>query len=125
MGVACCRAPSPREVITMRSFTHAPGTRFYAGVGLHATSLFTGAKRASPCDDIPMSLDLESDGDVVGRSPGSPPQLRMATDPGTDAYRDRPGPGPWHSRPALRSGAARVRRSVGCGSSSGADARVR
>src|SRR5262245_25176533 len=41
----------------------------------------------------------------------------MATEPGTNAYRDRPGCCPQHSRPAPRSGAAGVRMSVGCGSS--------
>ena len=41
----------------------------------------------------------------------------MATEPGTNVYRDRPGQRSWHSRPALRSGAARVRMCVGCGSS--------
>jgi hypothetical protein len=48
---------------------------------------------------------------------GEPDVFRMATDPGTDKYRDRPGPCPRHSRLALRSGAAGVRMSVGCGSS--------
>ena len=57
----------------MRSFTPAPDTLFHAGIDLHAKSQFTGAKRASPCDDIPMSLDFGSDRDVLGRSPGSPP----------------------------------------------------
>src|SRR5207244_976380 len=41
----------------------------------------------------------------------------MAADVGTNEYRDRPGLVPWHSRPALESWAARVRMSVGCGSS--------
>src|SRR5262245_66256053 len=41
----------------------------------------------------------------------------MATDPGTDEYRDRPGHCPRHSRPVLRSRAAGVRMGVGCGSS--------
>ena len=50
---------------------------------------------------------------------GEPVALRMATEPGTNAYRDRPGRCPRHSRPALRSGAAGVRMSVGCGSSRG------
>src|SRR6516165_9850441 len=50
------------------------------------------------------------------RRGGEPDAFRMATDPGTDKYRDRPGHGPRHSRLALRSGAARVRMSVGCGS---------
>lgn len=40
----------------------------------------------------------------------------MAAMLGTDAYGDRPGLVPWHSRPALLGGAARVRMSVGCGS---------
>ena len=57
---------------------------------------------------------------------GSPPHFRMATDPGTNEYRDRPGHCLRHSRPALRGWAAGVRMSVGCGSSSacgpGADA---
>ena len=48
---------------------------------------------------------------------GEPADLRMATASGTTVYRDRPGRCPRHSRPALRSGAAGVRRSVGCGSS--------
>ena len=38
---------------------------------------------------------------------GEPADLRMATAPGTDEYRDRPGRCPRHSRPALRSGACR------------------
>ena len=41
----------------------------------------------------------------------------MATVPGTYKYLDRPGHCPRHSRPAPRSGAARVRMCVGCGSS--------
>src|SRR5262249_48543271 len=41
----------------------------------------------------------------------------MATEPGTNAYRDRPGHASWHSRPVLRSRAAGVRMCVGCGSS--------
>jgi hypothetical protein len=48
---------------------------------------------------------------------GEPAELRRATEPGPNAYRDRPGRCPWHSRLALRGGAARVRRRVGCGSS--------
>jgi hypothetical protein len=47
----------------------------------------------------------------------SPPHFRMATAPGTDAYRDRPGRCPRHSRPTLPGWAAGVRMSVGCGSS--------
>src|SRR5262245_14644395 len=41
----------------------------------------------------------------------------MATEPGTNEYRDRPGHASRHSRLAPRSGAARVCMSVGCGSS--------
>ena len=48
---------------------------------------------------------------------GEPAALRMATGPGTNAYRDRPGHRPRHSRPAPRGWAAGVRMSVGCGSS--------
>jgi len=48
---------------------------------------------------------------------GEPADVRLATESGTNAYRDRSGRCPRHSRPALRSGAAGVRRSVGCGSS--------
>jgi hypothetical protein len=52
-------------------------------------------------------------------SRSEPADLRMATVSGTYAYRDRPGLDPRHSRPVLRSGAAGVRMSVGCGSSCG------
>jgi len=48
---------------------------------------------------------------------GEPAAFRMATEPGTNAYRDRPGRCPRHSRPALASRAAGVRMCVGCGSS--------
>src|SRR5262249_48225008 len=47
----------------------------------------------------------------------SPSHIRMATVSGTNAYRDRPGRCPRHSRPALRGRAAGVRMSVGCGRS--------
>ena len=47
-----------------------------------------------------------------------PADFRLATASGTNEYRDRPGLVPRHSRPAPRSGAAGVRMSVGCGSSS-------
>ena len=47
-----------------------------------------------------------------------PAVFRMATAPGTNEYRDRPGLVPRHSRLAPRSGAAGVRMRVGCGSSS-------
>jgi hypothetical protein len=56
---------------------------------------------------------------------GKPVDLGMATEPGTNAYRDRPGRSPWHSRPVLRSGAAGVRMCVGCGSSVACGARSR
>jgi len=46
-----------------------------------------------------------------------PAAFRMATEPGTPEYRDRPGRCPRHSRLAPWSGAAGVRMSVGCGSS--------
>jgi hypothetical protein len=48
---------------------------------------------------------------------GEPAAFRLATEPGTNEYRDRPGRCSWHSRPARTSGAARVRMGVGCGSS--------
>ena len=54
-----------------------------------------------------------------------PADFRLATGPGTNEYRDRPGRVPRHSRLAPRSGAAGVRMSVGCGSSSACGARSR
>ena len=47
-----------------------------------------------------------------------PAVFRLATGPGTNEYRDRPGLVPRHSRPTPRGGAAGVRMRVGCGSSS-------
>src|SRR6516165_1861416 len=40
MGAARCRAHQPQEAFTMRTFTPPAGTRFYAGVDLHARALF-------------------------------------------------------------------------------------
>jgi transposase len=40
MGAARCRAHQPYEAFTMRTFTPPAGTRFYAGVDLHARALF-------------------------------------------------------------------------------------
>ena len=56
-----------------------------------------------------------------------PAVFRLAAKRGTNEYRDRPRLVPRHSRLAPRSGAARVRMRVGCGSSLafGARSRVR
>src|SRR5436305_2097700 len=51
------------------------------------------------------------------RHGGEPAALGMATGLGTNAYRDRPGLVPRHSRLALRGRAAGVRLRVGCGPS--------
>src|SRR5262249_26071210 len=49
---------------------------------------------------------------------GEPAELRMATGPGTNEYRDRPGHASWHSRPrAAGGGAGGGRMWVGGGSS--------
>jgi hypothetical protein len=40
MGTARCRAHQPQEAFTMRTFTPPADTRFYAGVDLHARTLF-------------------------------------------------------------------------------------
>ena len=40
MGAARCRAHQPQEAFTMRTFTPLAGTRFYAGVDLHARAIF-------------------------------------------------------------------------------------
>src|SRR6516164_6842680 len=40
MGTALCRARQPQEAFIMRCFTPPAGTRFYAGVDLHARALF-------------------------------------------------------------------------------------
>ena len=47
----------------------------------------------------------------------SSPHFRMATDPGTNEYRDRPWRSARHSLPAPQGWVAGVRMSVGCGSS--------
>jgi hypothetical protein len=40
MGRGTLPSPQPQEAFTMRCFTPPAGTRFYAGVDLHARALF-------------------------------------------------------------------------------------
>lgn len=90
------------------------------GLGAEAPSQNPpGPRRSAPVRrNRPTARPAREPG-LTGYSVGgvSPSQLRMATDPGTDAYRDRPRHSPRHSGSVLRNGAAGVRLGVGCGSS--------